>query len=152
MKNNYYIQKDTNTEDVVIVDFNEMDGYRITPKIKKEDTIEVNKIVFISKSLSEKIIKKKIEHKITYLLKILEDNDTSDSGIKQSIIEAEKLRLMIINNYIKYLGNDYQELTLQKMQLIIKKLRYKLYLMHNKQDYFIYNNYKENEEKKGRGR
>ena len=152
MKNNYYIQKDTNTEDVVIVDFNEMDGYRITPKIKKEDTIEVNKIVFISKSLSEKIIKKKIEHKITYLLKILEDNDTSDSGIKQSIIEAEKLRLMIINKYIKYLGNDYQELTLQKMQIIIKKLRYKLYLMHNKQDYFIYNNYKENEEKKGRGR
>ena len=44
MKNNYYIQKDNNTENIVLVEFNEMDGYHITPKIKKEDPkIEVKK-------------------------------------------------------------------------------------------------------------
>lgn len=156
MKNNYYIQKDNNTENIVLVEFNEMDGYHITPKIKKEDTIEVNKIVFVSKSLSEKIIKKKIEHKIAYLLGVIEDNDSSEDGVKQSLMDAEKLRLMIINNYKKYLGNTYQDLTLRKMRLIIKKLRYKLYLMHNKVDYLAYQdnyNYQNyEEEKKGRGR
>ena len=80
MKNNYYIQKDTNTEDIVIVDFNEMDGYRITPKIKKEDTIEVNKIVIVSPTLSEKIIKKNTQNSFrnTTLKKELDLNNVTD--------------------------------------------------------------------------
>lgn len=154
MKNNFYIQKDNKTNDTVYIEFNEMDGYKVTPKIKKEDTIEVNKIVFVSKSLSEKIIKKKIEHKISYFLELLEEDDSDDGVIKQSLMDAERLKLMIINNYTKYLGNTYQSLTLKKMQLIIEKLRYKLYSYHNKKEIpFIYqDNFVYEEEKKGRSR
>ena len=154
MKNNFYVQKDNKTNDIVYIEFNEMDGYKITPKIKKEDTIEVNKVVFVSKSLSEKIIKKKIEHKLSYLLSILDDDSSDDGTIKQSLMDAERLKLMIINNYTKYLGNTYQSLTLKKLQIIIEKLRYKLYLNHNKKENsFIYHdNFVYEEEKKGKSR
>ena len=72
MKNNYYIQKDSITGDTIFIEFNNMKGYQVSPKTKNEDEIEVNKIVFVSNSLSEKIIKKKIDkisknkHKYTF--------------------------------------------------------------------------------------
>ena len=45
-------------------------------KVKKEDAIEVSKIVFVSPTLTEKLIKKKINNKISRLL--LELNTTYD--------------------------------------------------------------------------
>ena len=42
-------------------------------------------------------------------------------------MDAEKLRLQIINTYVKYLGHTYEGLTLKKLQIIIEQLRYKLY-------------------------
>ena len=42
-------------------------------------------------------------------------------------MDAEKLRLQIINNYVKYLGHTYESLTLKKLEIIIEQLRYKLY-------------------------
>lgn len=142
MKNSFYIQKDKITNDKVIIEFNKIDGYKVIPKAKKNDEIEVSKIIFVSKKLSEKIIKKKIELKIKHLLKILEEIDTtSDSApIERSIIEAEKLRLTIINIYAKYLGNTYQSLTLKKIQIIIEQLRVKLYVSKEKTNIIEYQN------------
>ena len=60
-------------------------------------------------------------------LKYFDENDDDEDGIKRSLMDAEKLRLQIINNYIKYLGNTYQSLTIKKIQIIINQLRFKLY-------------------------
>ena len=46
---------------------------------------------------------------------------------------AEKLRMQIINNYVKYLGHTYESLTLKKIEIIIEQLKYKLYI------FIIYN-------------
>ena len=60
MKNNsYFISKDNNTGEVVYLEYNK-NGYKVSPKAKKEDAIEVNKIIFVSPDLTEKLIKKKI--------------------------------------------------------------------------------------------
>lgn len=45
------------------------------------------------------------------------------------MISAEKLRLLIINKYAKYLGNTYQNLTLKKIMIILEQLRYRLYII-----------------------
>lgn len=130
---NFFLQKDKKTNEIIYIEFEKMDGYKIKPKTKKEDAIKVNQIVFVSDTLSEKIIKKKIDKKIAYLLNVLkhlEENNDEASGdiIRKSLVEAERLKLMIINTYVKYLGNTYQTLTLKKMQVIINELRFKLYL------------------------
>ncbi len=153
---NFYIEKNKKTNETVYIEYDKIKGYKITPKTKKEDAIEVNKIVIVSPTLSEKIIKKKIEHKIAYLFKLLEEISESggdDEGIiKKTLMDAERLKLMIINNYVKYLGNTYASLTLKKMELIINELRIGLYKSHQKGIInYYFNNYEEKEEeKKGR--
>lgn len=120
---------------LVYFEYNEIDGYRVNPKAKKRDSIEVSKIIFVNNSMSEKIIRKKIDKKIAYLLSQLklieEDSNPDEGGIKRSLMDAEKLKLQIINNYVKYLGHTYESLTLKKIQIIINQLRYKLYTIRD---------------------
>ena len=164
MKNNYYIQKDKINGQTVIIEFDKLNGYNILPKAKREDEITVNKIVFVNPSFSEKIIKRKINLKLNHLLKLLEsindgdDEDGTEATIRQGLKEAERLKLSIINTYLKFLGSEYRGLTLEKLEIIIKQLRMKLYLMKEKNNILEYEFEKMIrqapivEERKGRGR
>lgn len=162
--NNYFISKDNKSGEIVYLEYDK-EGYKVTPKRKKEDAIEVNKIVFVSPKLTEKLIKKKIDHKLDKLLYELnliniddEDNDSGNSEkIRDMLKEAEKFRLSIINNYKKYLGNGYITLTLKKMQIIIDGYKAKLYTIKERENEKIlinmFNQMKiEEPEKKGKGR
>ena len=124
---NYYIERNNDTKEIVYIEYDLIDGYKITPKTKKEDAIEVNKIVFVSPTLTEKIIKKKIDIKLRFLLNKIKDFDENDSdsesGIRETLVTAERLKLTILNNYIKHLGEEYRNLSLKKLQIIINELR-----------------------------
>lgn len=156
MKNiNYYVSRDNETKEIVYMEYNKIDGYKITPKTKKEDAIEVSKIVFVSPTLTEKLIKKKLELKLRHLLNELnelDDDDASGDAIRETLVECERLKLTIINNYLKYLGQEYANLSLKKLQLIINELRFRLFSIKQKQMNYLYFNEENNEEKKGRGR
>lgn len=155
-KLNYYLHKDKKTGDIVYIEYDKLDGYPITPKTNIVDAISVNKIIFVNSDFSEKIIRKKIEIQIRYLLKVLDEiDDNDDDGIKNTIMKAEKLRIDILNKYKKYLGNTYGELSLKKIQIIINQLRVKLYDAMSKKSYNFINDlyYLDDEEpKRGRGR
>ena len=157
-KKNYYLKKDKKTGEVIYLEYDKIKGYNITPKSNIYDAITVNKIVFVNPSLSEKIIKKKISIKLKNLLKYLEDIDksgsTDEDGVRQSLMDAERLKLMILNEYRKYLGNTYQSLTLKKIQIIINQLRIKLYNIINDKRRTILDDlyYLEEDEYRGRKR
>lgn len=151
---NYYVERNNETKEIIYIEYEKLDGYKMTPKTKKEDAIEVSKIVFVNPSMTEKILKKKIDYKINQLLnqlKVIESDDSGDdSAIRKSLMDAERLKLMIINNYIKYLGHTYQGLTIKKLNIIINKLRMNLYSLRDKE--ILKNELFLNEEKKGKGR
>lgn len=161
--NNYYISKDNKTGEVIYLEYDK-NGYKITPKNKKKDAIEVNKIIFVSPTLTEKLIKKKIDRKIEKLLlelnKININNDDDDSSnttmIRNMLKECEKLRINIINNYKKYLGNSYSTLTLKKMQIITDGYRAKLGIISERNNQKIlaniFNQSYDEMTKKGKGR
>lgn len=161
--NNYYISKDNKTGEVIYLEYDK-NGYKITPKNKKKDAIEVNKIIFVSPNLTEKLIKKKIDRKIEKLLlelnKIDINNEDADSGnttmIRNMLKECEKLRINIINNYKKYLGNSYSTLTLKKMQIITDGYRAKLGIISERNNQKIlaniFNQSYDEMTKKGKGR
>ena len=156
---NYFIDKNSKTGEILYLEYEKIAWYTITPKTKVEDAIIVNKIVFVNPSLREKLIKKKIDIKTRYLLRRLteinEDSSGDISGIKNTLMDAEKLRIMILNTYTKYLGHTYQSLTLQKIQLIINQLRIKLYdCIDNKRRMQALENlyYLEEDEYRGRSR
>ena len=84
-------------------------------------------------------------------LKLIEEGASDEGGIKRSLMDAEKLKVQIINNYIKYLGHTYQSLTLKKIQIIINQLRFKLYTMNDIRRYNNdYNQYEEYGSRRGR--
>lgn len=157
-KKNYYLKRDSKSGQITYMEFDKIKGYNITPKSDIYDGIRVDKIVFINPSLSEKIVKKKINIKIRKLLRILNEIDEdggSDNGtIRETLMEAERLKLNIIKNYCKYLGVNYQSLTLRKIQIIINKLRMKLYnnmrIERNMVNNYLY--YLEEDEYRGRKR
>lgn len=158
---NYYLHKDNLSGEILYLEYDKIKGYDITPKTKIEDAIKVNKIVFVNPSLSEKLIRKKVEIKIRYLLKKLEEFETEPSGgsegdIKNTLMDAERLKLMLLNEYRKYLGNTYGSFSIKKIQIIINQLRIKLYdkitqrrFYENMNDLYYLD---EDEPKKGRGR
>ena len=132
---NYYISKDEKSGEVVYLEYNNK-GYSVKPKAKKKDAIEVNKIVFVSPDLTKKLLKKKINNKVVKLmkeLKTIDDND--DDGavrVRNNLIDAERLKLNVLNSYAMYLGESYTNLTLKKLQVIIDEFRKKLYKINEK--------------------
>lgn len=155
-RENYFVERNHETDEVVYLEYDKIDGYEITPKTKMKDAISVKKIVFASPSLSSKIIKKKINNIITKLLEFIEsiDDGTDGESIRENLMKAEKLRVSIITKYIKYLGNNYSSLTLKKIELMVNKLENELYKKEIKDrylDYLMYNSYQENNNK-GKGR
>ena len=155
-RENYFVERNHETDEVVYLEYDKIDGYEITPKTKMEDSISVKKVVFASPSLSSKIIKKKINNIITKLLEFIEniDDGTDGESIRENLMKAEKLRVSIITKYIKYLGNNYSSLTLKKLELMVNKLENELYKKEVKDrylDYLMYNSYQESNNK-GKGR
>ena len=89
-------------------------------------------------------------NKVTFgKVKLYNDEGTDSGAIKKSLMDAEKLRLQLINKYVKYLGNTYASLTLKKIELIIDELRYKLYMKEFYKEQRIYQT-NEKEGKRGR--
>ena len=161
-KKSYSLSRERLGNETFYFEYDKIDGYQVNPKTKKKDSIEVSKIVFVNDSMSEKIIRRKIDKKINSLLKQLKDIEETDGededGIQRCLMDAEKLKVQIINNYIKYLGNTYGSLTLKKIQIIINQLRYKLYEINDlkrqnmmmKMFYQRENDVKDFEERSGR--
>lgn len=152
---NYYVERNNDTKEIVYIEYNLLDGYKVTPKTKKEDAIEVSKIVFVNPTLTEKIVKKKIDIKLKLLLSKLkefcEDDSDNESGIRETLMTAERLKLTILNNYIKYLGEEYRNLTLKKLQIIINELRVRLFaIKENKYEQLYYQEEYEQEQNRGR--
>ena len=149
---NYYVERNNDTKEIVYIEYNLLNGYKITPKTKKEDAIEVNKIVFVSPTLTEKLIKKKVDLKIKFLLNKLKEidneDDDSESGIRETLVTAERLKLTILNNYIKFLGEEYRNFSLKKIQIIINELRVRLFAIREKKAEQLY--YMEEEQNRGR--
>ena len=160
MKKNYYLQKNSKTGEILYLEYEKIKGYPITPKTKIEDAIEVNKIVFVNPGLREKLIKKKVEIKLRYLINFLEsaeDTGQNEGSIENALMDAEKLRINILNRYVKYLGNSYASYSIKKIKIIINQLKIKLYSLnmqkrimeaYNKELYYL----DDEEPKKGRGR
>ena len=152
----YYVSKTRKPKEIMYLELEKLDGYKISPKIKEKDAIGVSKIIFVNDEMTERIIRKKIDRKIEQLLKQLklveEDGDNSEGTIKKTLMDAEKLRVQLLEKYVKYLGNTYHSLTLKKIQLIIEELRYKLYLIEFKKQEIYENIYEEPKKEGKRGR
>lgn len=130
----YYLDMRNNHGEIVYLDYNKLNGFKITPKNQiKYDGIMVNKLILIKPSFIEKVLKKKINHKLKayleYFAHILEtiDADDEDDGALLDIAlnDLDRYRRTIYNTYQKFLDDKYVKALLAEIKEIEKELRIK---------------------------
>ena len=103
-------------------------GLSVTPKNNVKDlTIKADKIILIDPNLCETYIRrrinKKIDKVIKFMIKILNDEDTTDGDAGLVLDEVNKLKGIIINKYKEYmLESEYKSL-LTKLILIEEEFK-----------------------------
>ena len=103
-------------------------GLNVTPKNNIKDlTIKADKIILIDPDLCEsyirKRINKKIERVIKFMIKILNDDGTTDDDTGLVLDELNKLKGIIINKYKEYMLESEYKALLTKLILIEEEFK-----------------------------
>ena len=130
-------------------------GLNVTPKNNIKDlTIKADKIILIDPDLCESYIRKRINKKIDrvikFMIKILNDDGTTDDDTGLVLDELNKLKGIIINKYKEYLTKSEYKALLTKLILLEEEFQKN----YNQKMYMNYvsNIYYEETDTKGRGR
>lgn len=130
-------------------------GLSVTPKNNVKDlTIKADKIILIDPNLCETYIRrrinKKIDKVIKFMIKILNDEDTTDGDAGLVLDEVNKLKGIIINKYKGYMLESEYKTLLTKLILIEEEFKRN----YNNKLYNTYGNniYYEEEFSEGRSR
>ncbi len=134
MAKRYKVDELTINDTIMDLDYDKLTGLDIKPKNNIDyDGIVVNKAVIIDPSLIEFVLKKKNKRKIEaylqYIIAILESDDTDGGTIDNALDELNHYKLLIKNNYSKYLEKKYIDLLLKKVSLIEHELKTKANLL-----------------------
>lgn len=127
----YLLTKDSNTKELVVLDYNKLNGYEFSPKNSSDYIgLNVNKMVVIKPSFVEKVLKRKVKRKLDLYLKfivnILDDEDTDPTNLRIVLDDVERYRRTIINKYQLYLDEKYINLLLKKIDLLSHEIKMKL--------------------------
>lgn len=142
----YVIEKQNDNKKLMYYNVN-MVGLEVTPQNKvKNININAKKVTLIDPQLRESYIKQRINNKIDkvikFMLRILNDEDTTDSDVGMVLDEINKLKGIIINKYKEYmLESDYKAL-LTKLIIIEEEFK-KNYNQKMYMNYMTYGIYEE---------
>lgn len=140
-KNHYLLIKRKFGNEIVYIDYNKLDGFKIKPRNRvRYDGIEVNKLLIIKPTFIEKIIKRKIKIKLDnylqYIIMLIENNDDTDASSLSIVLDdVTRYSQMIKNKYRKYLDDKYYELLLKKVSLLEQELKKKIFKIKITQSY-----------------
>ena len=150
----YVIEKDNKDLKLLYHSVN-MTGLKVIPKNKVSDlNIKASKVVFVDKELTDTYIKKRINRKIDkiikFMLRILNDDDTTEEDTGMVLDEINRLKGIVINKYREYMVESEYKALLTKLILIEEEFK----KSYNEKMYYNYlnNDYYEEEIKSGRGR
>lgn len=116
------------------LEYKKINGLDIIPRnnAKRDDVISITKMIIVKESFIEKILKLKIEKKFKYFIdKIsnINDEEEDERSIQLFIDEIEIYRNSKLNYYLRFLGVEYKDLVLKKLQLILNELNIRKHLI-----------------------
>lgn len=149
----YVIEKDN---DKKLANYNvTIDGMTVKPKNNvKSQSIKAGKVVLVDEALKEEFIRKRINRKmdkiISFMLRILNDDGTSEGDSGMALDEVNKLKGIVINKYREYMKESEYKSVLAKLILIEEEFK----KSYNEKLYMDYSNsfYEEETVSQGRGR
>lgn len=135
MNKGFIISKNNKNKEIEVLEYEVDNGYNVNPKnqVKKRDSINVTKVVFISPTLIEKILNKKIDKQynkiISLVSTIISDDDSSDdSAFMIGVLnEIELFKSIIKNKYSKFMKNDQTNKLLKRLDIMSGELRRRIF-------------------------
>ena len=149
----YVIEKKQDNMKLMYYNVN-MIGLDVIPKNSSNISIKIKKIVLIDSNLRDVYIKEKINRKIDkvikFMLRILNDEGTTDEDSGMVLDELNRLKGIVIKKYREYMIESEYKALLTKLFLIEEEFKknynQKMYMS------FMNNNYYVEESLGGRGR
>ena len=132
MDERYYICDKENTEIVYgYIDYNKVRGFKIKPQNTiPYDGIEVSRLILVKPQLIEKVLKRKIKHKLNtylaFLFTIIDSEDDDPDALQLFIDDVVRYKNIIINKYAKFLDKKYIKTLLRKVNIVESELKQKL--------------------------
>lgn len=111
------------------VKLEDLEGYSLNPKnnAKRLDVITVKNLKIIDNEFIENVTKKNVEKKLhqllTLMVKVLESDD--EDGEVLVLDEADRLKSLLLNDYIKILGEDYRNKIIKRIDYIVREFKTK---------------------------
>lgn len=145
MNRGYVISKNTKNKEIEIIEYEQNMGFDVNPKnrVKKGNSISVSKVIFMSPTLIEKLLKKKIDREYKRILALLTEvaTDDSDDTSKLSIAlnEVELFKSIIKKKYSKFMEEVKTEQLLKRLNLMSKELKRRIFEIEEEKQYS--NNY-----------
>lgn len=130
---------ENNTDDMKLNYYSvDINGLNVTPSGTKADSMKITKITIADKELSNNYAKhrinKKIDKIIELMLKILENEGTSDEDAGMVLDEIARLKGIIYNKYKEHMKIDEYKALLSKLIILEEQFKkdynQKIFLSH----------------------
>lgn len=112
----YYLTMESKKCDNVFIDYNRLNGFKITPKNKiKYDGVVVNEMVLMNPSFINRVLKRKIKRRLDkYLEYIVEIIDDTDDYGNLTVKNKTVFHLEYIYDYLNTIDEDTKKEDLKK--------------------------------------
>ena len=121
----------------IIIDYNKLNGFDITPKNSSRYGINVTKLDVIKGSFIHQILKKRIKRKLELYLKFIvnymDDGDDDGASLNQILDDLKRYKQILQYRYSKYLKEKQTETLLKKLDLIERELSIKVFIIEEKE-------------------
>jgi len=129
----YVISKNNKNKEINIIEYEKNNGFDVKPKnkVKKSDSINVSKVIFMSPSMIEKIVNRKVDKQYNKIISLVEDVATDDSDDTSFMVgvlnEVELFKSILIRKYAKFMLREQNEKLILRLNLMSKEIRRRIF-------------------------
>ena len=136
MDRGYVISKNNSNKEIQVIEFETSNGFDVNPKnkVKKKNTINVTKAIFMSPTMIEKILNKKIDKQYASILDKVsrivsgDDDDDDDTSFMVGVLnEVELFKSIIKKKYSNFMKEEQTEKLLRRLSIMSKELKKRIF-------------------------
>lgn len=128
MKN--YICKRTKNGSIIILDKNALQGLSFNPKNSSKYGVAISKMIIVNPDMVRRLLikstKRKMDKFIRLLASLADDDDATDTSLREALNDLSRYRNIVEYKYSKYLDEKYQEQLIAKIDILEGEIKKKI--------------------------
>jgi len=125
-----YICVRTSNGSIIMLDKRSLEGINFNPKNNKDYGITVSKMIIIKPSIIKNLLikstKRKLDKFIRMIASITDDDDTTDTTLREALNDLSRYRNIVEYKYNKYLEEKYLEQLIAKIDILEGEIKKKI--------------------------